>query len=251
MRQERVRLLALIAMIVVFGVVATFADEPKPKPENTLSLTVEAVKPQTFPRPVKFFIDKVVDRSGNPQPMMMLKERGGVFIDREPVAVVREALEKSLKAADLLASDKDTANFVLDVYVFHFGLGESSGFELFGKVDLNVVVKDRIAGKSETVTAMGTAIEDRAVRKKNIMKNMQADLEGAVQDALRNFLRGAKLRGVVMAAAPATPATTSPTPATAPSAEPTTAPSTAVPPAANPPAEPAQQPATPPAKPGR
>ena len=39
------------------------ADEPKPTPENTISIKLEnEVKPQTFPRPIKFFIEKVVDR---------------------------------------------------------------------------------------------------------------------------------------------------------------------------------------------
>lgn len=202
MRSACVRLGTLLAVLFATSALRLWADEPKPKAENTLSISVEPVKPQTFPRPVKFFLDKVIDRSGNPQPMMMFRPRGGVFIDREPVAVVREALENSLKSADLLAADKESADYVLDVYIFHFGLGESSGLELFGKVDLNVLVKDR-SGHSETVTAMGTSIQGTAIRKKNIMKNMEADLEGALADALRNFLRGSKLRTLVMASAEA------------------------------------------------
>ncbi len=186
------------ALLIVFGGTVLRADEPKAKPENTLSISVEPVKPQTFPSPVKFFLDKVVDRSGNPQPMMVFKPRGGVFIDREPTAIVREAVEVSLKGADMLVADKDSANYVLDIYIFHFGLGESSGLEFFGKVDLNIVVKDRASGKSETISAMGTSIRGTAVRKKNMMKNMEANLEGALQDGLRNFLRGAKLRSVVL-----------------------------------------------------
>ncbi len=238
----------LIPLACFLALTASFlrADDPKPKPENTLSIVVEPVKAQTFARPVKFFVNKVIDRSGNPQPMLMLHQRGGVFIDREPVAIVREALESSLKAADLLATKPDGANYLLDVYIFHFGLGESSGYEYFGKVDLNVVLKDALSGKSETITAMGTSIQGTAVRKKNIMKNMEANLEGALQDSLRNFLRGVKLRDFVAAgsAAPApaasqaTAPSTTPTPDAAKPADPAApvAPSPAPPPPANPPA---------------
>ena len=185
------------------------ADEPKPTPQNTISVTVEPVKPQTFAKPMKFFVDKVIDRSGDPQPMLIYKPRGGVFLDREPVAIVREALESSLKNADMLATDKTSANCVLDVYVFHFGLGSGSGMEFFGKVDLNVIVKEPGAAKSQTVTAMGTSIQGTAIRKKNILKNIEENVEGALQDALRNFLRGAKLRDAIAtlsATVPATPA---------------------------------------------
>ena len=65
--------------------IATLAlsEEPKPTPNNTISIKLEnEIKPQTFPRPIRFFIDKVVDRSANPQPMLVLKERGGVFLAR-------------------------------------------------------------------------------------------------------------------------------------------------------------------------
>lgn len=185
------------------------ADEPKPTPENTISIQVQTVKPQTFARPMKFYVDKVIDRSGDPQPMLMFKPRGGVFIDREPVAIVREALESSLKEAGLLAPDKASANSILDVYVFHFGLGDGSGMEFFGKVDLNIVVKDPASAKSQTVTAMGTSIQGTAIRKKNILKNIEENVEGALQDALRNFLRGTKLRDAIAAM---------PAPAEAPSA---------------------------------
>jgi hypothetical protein len=59
------------------------ADEPKPKPENTISIQLgEPVPPQKFEHPPKFWIADVTDRSGNPQPMMVMKERGGVFLDK-------------------------------------------------------------------------------------------------------------------------------------------------------------------------
>lgn len=209
-----------LMLLICATVMLRAADDPKPKPENTISIEVQSVKPQTFARPIKFFVDKVIDRSGDPQPMLMFKPRGGVFIDREPVAIVREAFEKSLKESDLLAADKASANCVLDVYVFHFGLGDGSGMEFFGKVDLNVIVKDPASGKSQTVTAMGTSIQKTAVRKKNILKNIEENVEGALQDALRNFLRGAKLRDAIAALpAPAEPAAK---PATDPAAPATT-----------------------------
>jgi hypothetical protein len=65
MRSAQVRVVAIMALLMAAGTVGVQADEPTPKPENTVSISVEPVKPQTFPRPVKFFLDKVVDRSGN------------------------------------------------------------------------------------------------------------------------------------------------------------------------------------------
>lgn len=221
MSMSRPKIAALLLLIGA-TVMLRAADDPKPKPENTISIEIPSVKPQTFAKPVKFFVDKVVDRSGDPQPMLMFQPRGGVFIDREPVAIVREALEKSLKEADLLAADKAAATYVLDVYVFHFGLGSGSGMEFFGKVDLNVVVKEPASGKSQTVTAMGTSIQGTAIRKKNILKNIEENVEGALQDALRNFLRGAKLRDAIAAMPAAEPAGK---PATDPAAAPAAAPS--------------------------
>lgn len=186
---------------------ATAGDEPKPKPENTIAVQVaEPVRPQTFPRPLKFHVADVIDRSGNPQPMLVYKPRGGVFLDREPVAIVRQALEESLKAAELLAPDRETADYLLSVYVFHFGLASGSGIEFFGKVDLNVVVKNPKTGKSQQVTALGTAIQGQAMLKKNILKNVKENVEGALQEALRNFLRGTKLREAIASLeAPSTP----------------------------------------------
>lgn len=59
------------------------ADGPKPKPENTISIQLgEPVPPQKFEHPPKFWIADVTDRSGNPQPMMVMKQRGGVFLDK-------------------------------------------------------------------------------------------------------------------------------------------------------------------------
>jgi len=47
------------------------ADEPKPTPENTIHVQLAApVPPQKFAKPPKFFISEVIDRSGNPQPML-------------------------------------------------------------------------------------------------------------------------------------------------------------------------------------
>jgi len=53
------------------------ADEPKPKAENTISIHLgEPVPPQKFEHPPKFWIADVTDRSGNPQPMLVMKDRG-------------------------------------------------------------------------------------------------------------------------------------------------------------------------------
>jgi hypothetical protein len=172
--------------------------EPKQTPENTLSLKLpEPVKPQTFPRPVKFLVVNVIDRTGDPRPMLVSEGRGGIFFDRDRTAVVRQALEDSLRAAGMLAPDEASADFLLTVYLFQFGLAEGSGFEIFTKLDMNVVVKSRTTGKSQEVPALGTSIEQAALRKKNIMKRAQASLEECLTTALRNFLRGVKLREAI------------------------------------------------------
>ena len=174
------------------------AEEPKPTPNNTISIKLEnEIKPQTFPRPVKFFIEKVVDRSANPQPMLVLKERGGVFLDKQPTEIVQQALQETLQKSELLAADRGSADYLLTVYLFHFGLGSGLSFEYYGKVDLNVVVKDVASGKSQEVTALGTSVQGSALRKKNILKNTQANITEALETALRSFLRGTKLRDVV------------------------------------------------------
>src|SRR6266581_8567695 len=104
------RLFAALGVACGLASAAVLADEPKPKPENTIAVRLaEPVKPQTFPRPLKFFIADLVDRSGNPQPMLVYRPRGGVFLDRQPTEIAREALEESLKAASLLAADRDTS----------------------------------------------------------------------------------------------------------------------------------------------
>lgn len=190
---------SLLALILALGSVCVWSDEPKQKPENTIHVELtEPVKPQEFSRPVVFFIDKVIDRSGVPQPHLLFKGRGGIFIDQEPTDVVRSALEASLKNGNALAISKDAADYVLDVYLFHFGLAEGTGRELYGKVELNIVMRSK-AGKSQQVTALGTSIGATAVRKKNIQKNLEASLEQAIQGAIRNFLRGTQLRDAVAA----------------------------------------------------
>jgi hypothetical protein len=172
--------------------------EPKQTPQNTLSLKLpEPVKPQTFPRPLKFLVVNVIDRTGDPRPMLVAEGRGGIFFDRDRTAVVRQALEDSLRAAGMLAPDEASADFLLTVYLFQFGLAEGSGFEIFTKLDMNVVVKSRATGKSQEVPALGTSIEQAALRKKNIMKRAQASLEECLTTALRNFLRGVKLREAI------------------------------------------------------
>ena len=74
------------------------ADEPKPTPENTIHVQLGApVPPQKFAKPPKFYISEVIDRSGNPQPLLVLRERGGVFLDRQPTQITREAIIANCK----------------------------------------------------------------------------------------------------------------------------------------------------------
>lgn len=188
---------AFLVILLLAGCVFA-ADEPKPTADNTISVgAIEPVKPQTFSRPIRFFLADVIDRSGKARPMMVYELRGGIFLDRHPIEIVRQALTENLKAADLLAADRDSADYLLTVYVFHFGLAEGSGMDLYGKVDLNIVVKDAKTGKSQQVTAMGTSVQGLAIRKKNIMKNAKENIESALHEALRNFLRGTQLRDAI------------------------------------------------------
>ena len=198
---------ALLANFLCLGAVPTRADEPKPTPENTIHVTLAApVAPQKFSRPMKFFVGDVIDRAGNAQPMLVTSARGGIFVDRPPVDIVRDALESSLKTADMLSPDAASADLILNVYLFHFGLAPSMG-DLFGKIELAVAVKDPKNGKSQQISAAGTSISHIAMRKKNEMKNLEADFNGALNDALRNLLRGQALHDAVTSAtAPAAPA---------------------------------------------
>src|SRR6266403_545419 len=195
------RVVLVQAGILLACALTTFsvrADEPKPTPENTIHVQLAApVPPQKFAKPVKFFISEVIDRSGNPQPMLVLRDRGGIFLDRQPTEITREAIEQSLKAADLLAADSASADVVLQIYVFHFGLAQGSGFDFFGKVEFSVMVKNLKTEESQQIEAKGTSIANAAMRKKNIQKNVQANIEGALEDAMRNLLRGTQLKEAV------------------------------------------------------
>jgi len=185
----------LVCALTLFSV---RADEPKPTPENTIHVQLAAaVPPQKFAKPIKFFISDVIDRSGNPQPILVLKERGGVFLDRQPTQITREAIEQSLKAADLLAADATSADLVMQIYIFHFGLAQGSGLDFFGKVEFATTVENPKTEESQQIQAAGTSIANGAMRKKNIQKNVQANIEGALEDAVRNFLRGTQLREAV------------------------------------------------------
>lgn len=193
----RILVPCVLALILVSSSFA--ADEPKQKPENTIHLDLsEPVTPQAFVRPTTFYVDKVIDRSGNAQPHLVLKARGGVFVDSEPTELMRSALDASLKKGNVLAPSKEAADYVLDVYLFHFGLAEGSGLDYYGKVDLNIVMRSK-SGKSQQITALGTSLGNPARLKKNLQKNLKANLEEAIQAALRNFLRGTQLREAVAA----------------------------------------------------
>jgi hypothetical protein len=166
------------------------------------------VVPQKFPTPVKFFIADVVDRSGNPQPLLLFGGRGGIFMDRLPDQTIREALERSLRSSDLIAADAQSADLVLSIYLFHFGLAQSSG-DFYGKVEFAVMLKDPKTGKSQQVSASGTSIAGFAVRKKSIQANVQESVENALSDAVRNLLRGRALRDAVVGMTTAPPGASS------------------------------------------
>ncbi len=192
-----------VGLLSAWATAVALPDEPKQTPANTIAVHAAAIKPQAFPRRLRFYINSVVDRTGNPQPLLVYAERGGIFLDREPTEIVRQALEESLRSGDLLAVDAGTAEYLLDVYLFHFGLSSGSGFEFFAKVELNVVIQDPVSGRSATVNALGTSIQNRAVRKTKIQEHITENMEEALQDAVRNFLRGVKLREAVASLGPA------------------------------------------------
>ena len=192
--------IALLWLAAFLGLIIhpLHADEPKPKPENTISIQPgEPVPPPKFERPPKFWIADITDRSGNPQPLLVMKERGGVFLDKQPTAIVKDALEQSLKAANLLAADAASADLVLRVYLFHFGLASGSALDFFGKVEFSTMVKNSKTGESREVKAVGTSIANGAMRKKNMQKNVEENIEAALRDATRNFLRGTQLKEAV------------------------------------------------------
>lgn len=175
-------------------------DEPKPTPENTISIQLgDPVSVQKFGHSPKFWIANVIDRSGNPQPLLVMKARGGIFLDKQPTAIIKDSLEQSLKAATLLADNEASADLVLRVYVFQFGLASGSGLDFFGKVEFSAMVKNPKTGESLEVKAAGTSIANGAMRKKNMQKNVEQDIEAALRDATRNFLRGAQLKEAVAA----------------------------------------------------
>ena len=198
-RRIAIRQVCTTALCLSAAAFAT-ADEPKPTPSNTITIQLaEPVKPQKFPRPFKIFISDVIDRSGNAQPMLVYKPRGGIFLDRTPIEIARTGLMETLKSADMLAADRDSADFLMTVYLFNFGLNTSSGMDFFGKVELAAQLKNPKTNKSQQVTASGTSIANVALRKKNILKNVQENIDQAFADALRNLLRGEKLRDAVAA----------------------------------------------------
>ncbi len=192
--------IALLSLVALCGLTMqpAQADEPKPKPENTITIQLgEPVPPQKFERSPKFWIADITDRSGNAQPLLVMKERGGVFLDKQPTAIVKDTLEQSLKAANLLAADAGSADLVLRVYLFHFGLASGSLLDFFGKVEFSTMVKNPKTGESLEVKAVGTSIANGAMRKKNMQKNVEENIEAALRDATRNFLRGTQLKEAV------------------------------------------------------
>jgi len=147
------------------------------------------VPPQKFAKPPKFFISEVIDRSGNPQPMLVLKDRGGMFLDRLPTQITREAVEQSLKAADLLAADAASADLVLQITCSISDLrrarastfSERSNFRRWSRPQNRGVAAD---------PGGGTSIAECGDAEKNVQKNVQANVEGALEDAVRIFCGG-------------------------------------------------------------
>ncbi len=90
-----------------------------------------------------------------------------------------------------------SADLVLQIYIFHFGLAQGSGLDFFGKVEFAATLKNPKTDESLQIQAAGTSIANAALRKKNIQKNVQANIEGALEDAVRNLLRGTQLREAV------------------------------------------------------
>ena len=189
-----------IAVLCAATTVAATTKELQPTPENTIHVQLsEPVRPLASTRPIKFFVVDVVDRSGNAQPMLVFRPQGGIFLDKAPTEITRAGLENCLSSANMLAADRDSADFLLTIYVFHFGLANGSGFDLFSKVEFAVTLKNPKTGRSEQITALGTSIASAAMRKKNVLKNVQEDIGHAFEAALQNLLRGVKLRDAVNA----------------------------------------------------
>ena len=194
----RAKSLLLAAIVLASSGLLLRADDPKPNPANTIHVELSPpVTPQSFVRAVHFFVTDVVDRSGNPQPMLLMKSRGGLFVDRQPTEIVKSSIIESLRAANLLANNESEADVVLQPYLFHFGLENGSNMDYFGKVEFAVTVKDAKTGDSKQVSANGTSIAGRGLRKKTIAKNMKEDMDAALQDAVTNLLRGTQLRDAV------------------------------------------------------
>lgn len=191
--------IVIFLFLSAFVITARCSDNPKQTPANTVSIHIDPVKPQAFPQKTTFYVNRIVDRSGNPQPLLAYAPRGGVFFDREPGAIVRQAVEDSFKSAGMLAADAASADIVLDIYIFEFGLAKGSGFEFFAKVELNVVPRNNSGLKTDPITALGTSIQNRAMLKSNIQKNVTVNVEEALQDAVRSLVRGVKFRDAVLA----------------------------------------------------
>src|SRR5258706_14081228 len=190
-RNRNLALLAwcgLFALCLCSAVLTTRADDPKPTLANTIHVVLsEPVPPQKFQLPVKFTVVDVVDRAGNPQPMLLTNGHGVIFVDRLPAEIVRDAIESSLKSADLLAADASSADVTLAVYLFHFGLATGSGGDYFGKVELAVTVKNPKPGKSQQVSASVTSISRIVMLRKNPLKNLEENFTSALGGGVRDM----------------------------------------------------------------
>src|SRR5258708_8862903 len=131
-QRPRLKLSSIVVLMAIGSFSGLVAKELKQTPDNTIAVHLTSpVVPLKFSRPVKFHLHEVIDRSGNPNPLLVAHYRWGFFLDREPREIVREALETSLKVAELWAPDETSADYSLDVYVLQFGLSKQSRFDLY------------------------------------------------------------------------------------------------------------------------
>jgi ribosomal protein L12E/L44/L45/RPP1/RPP2 len=161
------------------------AKNPVQKANNTITLRVsEPIEPLSFSQPIKFHLQEVVDRTGNSPPNLVLEKEGGIYVSPEPREIIRQRVADSLRAAGLLAPDAASADYLLTVYLVHFGHERGIGKEFFFKVGLNISVGSAHTPESEKISALGTSLTWGK-------KNIQVNMENALVKALRSFLRGA------------------------------------------------------------